>query len=116
MHMSEDVRRKWPDVWSARNWILHDGNARCHQARQTREFQAKDNIISLSHPPYSSYLAPANFYLFVNLKMPLRGDSFNTVAEIQSESQKFLGSLTVNDFQAGFQKCQEAKMIMLKTR
>jgi hypothetical protein len=44
-------------------------------------------MLSLSHPPYSPDLAPANFFLFPKMKMQLKGRRFDTAAEIHSKSQ-----------------------------
>ncbi|XP_014789617.1 uncharacterized protein LOC106883208 [Octopus bimaculoides] len=68
----------------------------------------KSNMISLPHPPYSPYFSPTDFYVFLKMKMQLKGRLFNTAVEVQSESQKVLYSLTANDFQARFQKCRKA--------
>jgi hypothetical protein len=44
-------------------------------------------MLSLHHPPYSPDLAPADFFLFLKMKMQLKVRPFHTVAEIQRESQ-----------------------------
>jgi hypothetical protein len=40
-------------------------------------------MFSLPHLSYSPDLAPANFFLFLKMKMQLKGRRFDTVAEIQ---------------------------------
>jgi hypothetical protein len=42
-------------------------------------------MLSLLHPPYSPDLAPADIFLFLKMKMQLKGHSFHTIAEIQHE-------------------------------
>jgi hypothetical protein len=64
-------------------------------------------MLSLPHPPYSPDLAPADFFLFPEMKMQLKGRRFHSVADIQRESQKVMDSLTQNDFEAAFQQWQE---------
>jgi histone-lysine N-methyltransferase SETMAR len=83
--LRENIRRKRPKLWHARNWILRDDNAHCRRAVLVREFLA--NMLTLPHPPYSPDLAPADFFLFPKMKMQLQGRRFHTVAEIQRQSQ-----------------------------
>jgi histone-lysine N-methyltransferase SETMAR len=85
--LRENIRRKRPDLWHAKNWILHDDNATCHRALLVREFLANHNMLSPPRPPYSPDLAPADYSLLSKMKMQLKGRRFHTVAEIQRESQ-----------------------------
>jgi histone-lysine N-methyltransferase SETMAR len=78
----ENIRRKRPNLWRAKNWILQDDNAPFHRALLVREFLANHNMLSLPHPPYSPHLAPAEFFLFPKMTMQLKGRRFHTVAEI----------------------------------
>lgn len=57
--LREDVRRKRPGLWSAKNYIFHDDNALCHRSLLTRDFLAKTNIVSLSNLSDSPYLTLA---------------------------------------------------------
>jgi hypothetical protein len=41
----------------------------------------------ISHPPYSPDLAPCDFFLFQKMKLKLKGHRFDTIEEIQAESQ-----------------------------
>jgi hypothetical protein len=41
-----------------------------HAALRVCKFLAKKSIKRMTHPPYSSDLAPHNFWLFSQLKMP----------------------------------------------
>jgi transposase len=58
------------------------------------------------HPPYSPDLAPSNFFLFPKLKIKLKGRRFQTVEEIQADSQAILNTLGENDFQECFKNWQ----------
>jgi hypothetical protein len=44
-------------------------------------------MLSLPHLPYLPDLAPADFFLFLMMKMQLKGRPFHTVGKIQRESQ-----------------------------
>ncbi|KOC62974.1 Histone-lysine N-methyltransferase SETMAR [Habropoda laboriosa] len=57
----------------------------------------------IPHPPHSADLAPCGFFLFPKMKLKLKGRRFDTVAEIQTESQQVLDTLGENDFQQAFQ-------------
>ena len=64
LHRLRDaVRRRRPENWRSGNWIMHHDNAPAHRA-VTNEFLAKHNISSLPQPPYSTDLAPCDFFLF----------------------------------------------------
>ena len=63
----------------ADDWVLHHHNAPAHTVHSIREFLAKKNIPILPHPPYSTELAPCDFYLFPKLK----GHHFGTMENIQ---------------------------------
>jgi transposase len=80
--LREDIQRKRPVLWYAGNWLLHDDNAPSHRALVTREFLAHKGIITLPHPPYSQDLAPCDFFLFLKMKLQLKGRHFDRVEEI----------------------------------
>jgi transposase len=41
----------------------------------------------IPHPPYSPDLAPFDFFLFPKMKLTLKGRRFETIEEIQAESE-----------------------------
>jgi histone-lysine N-methyltransferase SETMAR len=59
-------------------------------------------MVIISHPPYSLDLAPCDFALFLELKMKLKGRSFETESDIQRESQAVLDSIKENYFHDAF--------------
>jgi transposase len=105
--LREDIRRKRTELWRAGNGLLHVDNAPSHQALVTREFLAHNSIITLPHPPYSPDLAPCDFFLFLKMKLKLKGRRFKGVEEIQRESQNVLGTLRQQNFQNWFQQWQQ---------
>jgi hypothetical protein len=58
----------------------------------------------IPNPPYSPDLAPCDFLIFPKMKFKLKGRGFDTIEEIQTESQRVLNTLTEKDFQKAFQK------------
>jgi hypothetical protein len=57
----------------------------------------------IPHTPCPPDLAPCDFFLFPKMKLKLKGPLFDTIEEIQAESQKMLDTLTEKDFQEAFQ-------------
>jgi transposase len=72
--------------------FLHH-NTPAHASLKTTEFVTNNNMVIVPHPPYSPDLAPCDFALFSKLKMKLKGWRFETVADIQRESQAVLNSI-----------------------
>jgi hypothetical protein len=56
----------------------------------------------IPHPPYSPDLAPCDFSLFSKMKVKLKGRHFESIEEIQAESQDVMKMLMQNDFQQCF--------------
>jgi hypothetical protein len=98
------VQRKRPELWCNQNWFLHHDNVPTHLSLKTTEFVTNNNMVIVPHPPYSPYLAPCDFALFPKLKMKLKGQHFETVSDIQWESQAVRNSLKENDFHGGFEE------------
>ena len=64
-------------------------------------------FICVLHPPYSPDLAPCDFFLFTKLKLRMKGRRFDTIEEIQEESQRVLDTIPKRDFQGCFQAWQK---------
>lgn len=77
--LREDIRQKWEELDSSL-W-----QRALSSSLPTHEFLAKDNIVSLSHPPYYPDLAPAEFHLVSKMNRQLNGHRFNTVVEIKDK-------------------------------
>jgi histone-lysine N-methyltransferase SETMAR len=59
--------------WRNHNWLLYQGNAPAHTSLKTTECVTNNNMVIVSHPPYSPGLSPCDFALFPKLKMKLKG-------------------------------------------
>ncbi|GBO01766.1 hypothetical protein AVEN_228263-1 [Araneus ventricosus] len=68
-----------------------------------KKYLAGHSVTTLVHPPYSSDLEPADFYLFPWLKMKLKGHRFVDSDEVIENATKQLKDLSKN----GFQECFE---------
>jgi hypothetical protein len=60
-------------------------------------------MVIIPLPPYSPDLAPCDFALFPKLKMKLKERRFETVSDIQRESQMVLDSIKENNFHGAFE-------------
>ena len=55
------------------------------------------------HPPYSPDLFPADFFLFPNLKIILKGRRFQAIEEIQENAIRESRTVTESAFPEAFQ-------------
>jgi transposase len=87
-----------PEIWRNHNWLLHHDNAPAHTSLKTTEFVTNNNMVIVPRPPSSPDLASCDFAFFPKLKMKLKRRRFETVPDIQRESQAVLDSIKENDF------------------
>ena len=64
-------------------------------------------IKTVSRPPYSSDLAPCEFWLFPKLKEKLTGCRYETIEEMKKAVTKVIDMLTQEDFHGAYQKLFE---------
>jgi len=81
--LREAVRRKRPEAWTNKTWMLHHDNVPAHASLLIREFLAKQDKIVVPQSPYSPDLAPADFFLFPKLKSTLKGRRFQMIEQIK---------------------------------
>ncbi|GFY35833.1 transposable element Tcb1 transposase [Trichonephila clavipes] len=62
--------------------LLPRDNARPHIARCVLGVSQQNNVEILPHPPYSPNLTPCDFWLFPQLKKPVRGKRFATKRKV----------------------------------
>jgi len=87
------------DKWRNNSWALHNDKFSAHMSLVVRQFlvSTKTTVI----PPPSLLTGPRHlwFFLFPKMKLKLKGRSFDSIEEIQNESQDVMETLTRNDFQ-----------------
>ncbi|GFW45844.1 mariner Mos1 transposase [Trichonephila clavipes] len=71
--MVQHVKSKRPLLRNG--FLLHHDNTRPHIVRCVLDV-SQQNVEILPHPPYSPDLAPCDFWLFPQLKKPLRCKRF----------------------------------------
>ena len=69
------------------------------------EFLTKNSTNLIEQPPYSPDMAPADFFLFPKLKLPLRGTRFQSIEDIKENSRRELKSIPENAFIKCFDVC-----------
>lgn len=103
-HLRDAVRRKRPELWENKSWMLHHDNAPAHASLLVRSYLAKHQTPVVPHPPYSPDLAPADFFLFPKLKNTLKGHRFQDIEEIKENATRQLRAIEESAFQEAFQK------------
>lgn len=104
----EKIKKKRPELWKDKSWVLHQDNAPSHSALSVKRFLAKYSIPVLDHPPYSPDLAPCDFYLFPKVKSALKGTRFESVEAVKEKAARVLKELTEEDFPALFQTMEDS--------
>jgi hypothetical protein len=84
--------------------LLRHDNAPSHTSVLTQQFLAKYEMAVIPHLPYFPDMAPCAFLLFPKIKLKIKRRQFDTIEEIQAESQRVLDTLTEKDFQEVFHK------------
>jgi len=108
LHRLRDaVRRKWQQLWASGDWHLHYDNAPAHSSALVQTFLVKRRITQVCQPPYSPDLAPCNLWLFLKLKLPLKGRRFQTANEIKENVTRQLMTIPKKDFSDCFEKWKE---------
>ena len=102
------VRRKRRDKWQG-EWFLHHDNAPSHTSLVVQQFLAEKSIPVITQPPYSTDLAPSDFWLFPTLKMGLEGTRFSTMEDIKSNATCELRKIPKEDFRRCFQQWQNRR-------
>jgi len=83
--------------------MLHHDSAPARASLLIREFLTKHETTVVPQPPYSPDLAPADFFLFPQLKSLLKGRRFQTIEEIEENWTRDLRAIPQNKFQDAFQ-------------
>ena len=86
-------------------FLLHD-NAPAHLAAKIRQFLAQNQVATLNHPPYSPDLSPPDYFLFLKVKMQLKGARFDTIEEIQKAVTDQLNKIPAEDFSKAMKKLE----------
>jgi len=91
------LRRVRPGICESGDWfLLH--NVPSHNATIVKQFLGQRKVIVLDHPPYSPDLAPADYFLFPEVKSHLKGRLFGSISDIQKAVTSTLNTTAKDDF------------------
>ena len=93
-------RRKKPALFKSGQWHFHEDNAPVHNSILVTDYLTKMGIKALPQPPYSSDVAPCDFWLFPKL----RGCPYKTNEDMKEAVTKVIDMLPQEDFHGAFQK------------
>uniref|UniRef100_A0A493T2K1 Histone-lysine N-methyltransferase SETMAR n=2 Tax=Anas TaxID=8835 RepID=A0A493T2K1_ANAPP len=80
------------------NWRLHHDTAPSHTAFRVVGYLAQHKVATLPQPPYSPDLAPPDFFLFLRIKLTLKGKHHASVEALQEAVTRELNSILVQAF------------------
>ena len=77
------IRRVRPGMCESGDWFLLHDNAPSHNTTIVKQFLAQRKVTVLGHLPYSSDLAPAEYFLFPKAKSHLKGRLLDSISDFQ---------------------------------
>lgn len=101
--LCESIRKKRPEMWKEKSWLLHHDNAPSHTSLLVNQYLAKNQVATIPHPPYSPDMAPCDFFLFPKLKSTMKGRRFQTIDDIKINTEKELKAIS----KTAYQECPE---------
>ncbi|PNF15540.1 hypothetical protein B7P43_G16477 [Cryptotermes secundus] len=114
------VRRKRRNKWQGQCFLHHD-NTLSHTSLVEQQFLAEKNIPVIIQPPYSPDLTPSDFWLFLTLKMGIKGTCFATREDIKLNATAELRKIPKEAFHRCFQqwqnqwsKCVHARVLLCR--
>jgi hypothetical protein len=68
---------------------------------------SKHNVTTSKHPPYTPDLSSSDFFLFLRLKIVLKGQRLANAEEVTAKATRALEDVSKNGFRECFQKLYE---------
>ena len=101
-----EIRKKRPHL-KKKKILFHDDNAPSHTLNIAQANKHELGFESFPHPPYSSDLAPNDYYLFPNLKIWLCGRRFKMTEKIEWETEGYFGGFDKSYYLEGIEKLKD---------
>jgi histone-lysine N-methyltransferase SETMAR len=92
------ISRVRPQFRAEGSWFLLHDNAPSHSALVAKTFLANHGVVEISHPPYSSDLAPEDLFFFPTVKTALKGKRFQDVEDIKKNVTAELNAVLLEAF------------------
>ena len=99
----QDIEQKRPTT-GVKDVLLHHDNASPHKAKIVKHYLEEQGLQVFPHPPYSSDLAPCDFWLFPTLKERLAGREFYRMQDLTKAVFSELRSIPREDYAAAMEK------------
>ena len=100
---SKRFRRKRLALFKSGQWHFHQDNAQVQDSILVTDYLTKMGINTVPHRPYSSNIAPCDFWLFPKL----RGCRYETIEEMKEAVTKVIDTLTQEELHGAFQRLLE---------
>ena len=100
--LREAVRRKRPEAWTNKTWMLHHDDAPAHASLLIREFLAKQDTIVVPQRLLSRF-GPCGRFPVPKVEVHPKSRRFQTIEEIKENSLQDLRAIPQNKFQNAFQ-------------
>ena len=92
-----------PALFKSAQWHFHQDNAPVLNSILVTDYLSKIGIKTVPHLPYSTDVAPCDFWLFPKL----RGCRYETIEEMKEAVTKVIDTLKQEDFHGAFEKMLE---------
>ncbi|GFV73641.1 histone-lysine N-methyltransferase SETMAR [Trichonephila clavipes] len=86
------LQQKRSGLINTKGVVFHQDNARPHTSLVTRQKLLQLEWDTIPHPPYSSDLAPSDYYLFRSLQNFLDGKTFTLNEEVKNHLDQFFAN------------------------
>ncbi len=84
-----------------RQYLLH--NVKSHTTHIIQQYFTKNQITVLNYPLYSPDLAPPDFFLFLKVKLEMKGTFFQDVKVILATVTKHLKAIPIDEYVPSFE-------------
>jgi hypothetical protein len=108
-HLLKHIQQVCPAAFCSRDFFLLHNNAPAHKAASFCQFLTQKNVTTIYHPLYYPDLSPPDYFLFLKLKMMLKGLHFVDVAEIQEAVTDELKKIQKRNIWQLFRSCKPAQ-------
>jgi histone-lysine N-methyltransferase SETMAR len=99
---------KYPELMNRKRVLLQQDNSRPHTAKNTlQKIEELEDIELLPHPAFSPYLEPSDHYVFRSMAQFLRGEKFQSVADVEVAVEELFASKDKEWFYQTFKQLAE---------
>ena len=107
MKLEEATKEKSPELANRKGIVFYHDNAKPHISLATRTKLLELGWEVMSHPPYSTDLAPSNYHLLRSLQNFLNGKKFSSNDDLKSHLAAYFAVKDQKFYQYGITKLPE---------